>query len=30
MGRDYVAEGLVEALAGHDLKGRRILLPVPP
>jgi len=27
MGREYVAEGLLEALAAHDLQGRRILLP---
>jgi uroporphyrinogen III methyltransferase/synthase len=27
MGKDYVAEGLLEALAPHDLAGRRILLP---
>ncbi len=27
MGQEYVAEGLVEALAAHDLNGRRILLP---
>jgi len=27
MGKDYVAEGLVEAFAAHDLTGRRILLP---
>jgi uroporphyrinogen III methyltransferase/synthase len=27
MGKDYVAEGLLEAFAPHDLAGRRILLP---
>ena len=27
MGKEYVAEGLVEAFAGHDLAGKRILLP---
>ena len=27
MGREYVAEGLVNAFAAHDLAGRRILLP---
>ncbi len=27
MGREYVAEGLLEAFAAHDLAGRRILLP---
>ena len=27
MGREYVAEGLVEALAAHDLAGTRVLLP---
>jgi uroporphyrinogen III methyltransferase/synthase len=27
MGQEYVAEGLLEALAPHDLQGRRILLP---
>jgi uroporphyrinogen III methyltransferase / synthase len=27
MGADYVAEGLLAAFAGHDLQGRRILLP---
>jgi uroporphyrinogen III methyltransferase/synthase len=27
MGREYVAEGLVEALAAYDLKDQRILLP---
>ncbi len=27
MGKEYVAEGLLEAFQKHDLKGRRILLP---
>ena len=27
MGREYVAEGLLEAFAAHDLSGRRVLLP---
>jgi uroporphyrinogen III methyltransferase / synthase len=27
MGKEYVAEGLLEAFAGHDLAGRRVLLP---
>jgi uroporphyrinogen III methyltransferase/synthase len=27
MGKEYVAEGLVEAFAAHELAGRRILLP---
>jgi uroporphyrinogen III methyltransferase/synthase len=27
MGREYVAEGLLEAFAAHDLTGARILLP---
>jgi len=27
MGREYVAEGLLEAFAGEDLAGRRVLLP---
>jgi uroporphyrinogen III methyltransferase/synthase len=27
MGQEYVAESLVEALAAHDLRGQRILLP---
>ena len=27
MGKEYVAEGLVEAFAAHDLQGKRILLP---
>jgi uroporphyrinogen III methyltransferase/synthase len=27
MGREYVAEGLLEAFAAHDLAGRRVLLP---
>jgi uroporphyrinogen III methyltransferase/synthase len=27
MGKEYVAEGLVEAFASHDLAGQRILLP---
>ena len=27
MGREYVAEGLLEAFAGHDLAGKRVLLP---
>ena len=27
MGREYVAEGLIEAFAAHDLAGRRVLLP---
>lgn len=27
MGKEYVAEGLVEALAAHDLAGKRVLLP---
>jgi len=27
MGKEYVAEGLVEAFAAHDLAGKRILLP---
>ena len=27
MGREYVAEGLLEAFAAHDLTGRRVLLP---
>jgi uroporphyrinogen III methyltransferase / synthase len=27
MGREYVAEGLLEAFAAHDLKGKHILLP---
>jgi uroporphyrinogen III methyltransferase/synthase len=27
MGKEYVAEGLVEAFAGHDLVGKRVLLP---
>jgi len=27
MGREYVAEGLLEAFSAHDLAGRRVLLP---
>jgi len=27
MGREYVAEGLIEAFAAHDLAGKRVLLP---
>jgi uroporphyrinogen III methyltransferase/synthase len=27
MGREYVAESLLEAFAPHDLRGRRVLLP---
>ena len=27
MGKDYVAEGLLEAFSAHDLAGKRILLP---
>ena len=27
MGREYVAEGLLDAFAAHDLAGKRILLP---
>jgi uroporphyrinogen III methyltransferase / synthase len=27
MGREYIAEGLLEAFAAHDLAGKRILLP---
>jgi uroporphyrinogen III methyltransferase/synthase len=27
MGKEYVAEGLVEAFAAHDLAGKRVLLP---
>ena len=27
MGKEYVAESLLEAFAGHDLAGKRILLP---
>jgi uroporphyrinogen III methyltransferase / synthase len=27
MGKDYVAEGLVEAFSAYDLRGKRILLP---
>jgi uroporphyrinogen III methyltransferase / synthase len=27
MGREYVAEGLLEALSAYDLAGRRVLLP---
>jgi len=27
MGKEYVAEGLLEAFAAHDLAGRRVLLP---
>ena len=27
MGKEYVAEGLLEAFAAHDLAGKRILLP---
>ncbi len=27
MGKEYVAEGLLEAFAGHDLAGKRVLLP---
>ena len=27
MGKEYVAEGLVEAFAVHDLSGKRVLLP---
>jgi uroporphyrinogen III methyltransferase/synthase len=27
MGKDYVAEGLLEAFRAHDLAGRRVLLP---
>ena len=27
MGREYVAEGLLQAFAAHDLAGRRVLLP---
>ena len=27
MGKEYVAEGLLEAFAAHDLEGKRILLP---
>lgn len=27
MGNEYIAEGLLAAFAGHDLEGRRVLLP---
>ena len=27
MGKEYVAEGLLEAFAAHDLAGKRVLLP---
>jgi uroporphyrinogen-III synthase len=27
MGKEYVAEGLLEAFAAHDLRGKRVLLP---
>ena len=27
MGREYVAEGLIEAFSAHDLTGKRVLLP---
>jgi uroporphyrinogen III methyltransferase/synthase len=27
MGKEYVAEGMLEAFAAHDLAGKRILLP---
>ncbi|MBZ5576137.1 MAG: uroporphyrinogen-III C-methyltransferase [Acidobacteriia bacterium] len=27
MGKEYVAEGLLEAFASHDLSGKRVLLP---
>ena len=27
MGKEYVAEGLLEAFAAHDLAGQRVLLP---
>ena len=27
IGKEYVAEGLIEAFAGYDLEGKRILLP---
>ncbi len=27
MGEEYVAEGLLQALGGHDLAGKRVLLP---
>ena len=27
MGKEYVAEGLLEAFAAHDLQGKRVLLP---
>jgi uroporphyrinogen III methyltransferase / synthase len=27
MGKEYVAEGLLAAFAGHDLSGKRVLLP---
>ena len=27
MGKEYVAEGLLEAFAAHDLSGKRVLLP---
>ena len=27
MGREYVAEGLIEAFSAHDLAGKRVLLP---
>ena len=27
MPKEYVAEGLLEALAGHDLRGKSILIP---
>jgi uroporphyrinogen III methyltransferase/synthase len=27
MGKEYVAEGLLEAFAAHDLEGKRVLLP---
>jgi uroporphyrinogen III methyltransferase/synthase len=27
MGKEYVAEGLLEALSGHELAGKRVLLP---
>ena len=27
MGKEYVAEGLLEAFAGHELAGKRVLLP---
>jgi uroporphyrinogen III methyltransferase/synthase len=27
MGKDYVAEGLLQAFSAHDLEGKRILLP---